>query len=220
LRGAHAGGKAVILCNGPSLNKVDFDMLKGHFTFGLNKVNLLFDRTDFRPSTIIAVNPRVIEQNADFYNSTDIPIFIDWSAGKAINPRDGAIFINTSFPRGFSYDCSVFVDQGFTVTFAALQLAAYMGFRDVALVGCDHNFVTSGPANASVISGDTDPNHFDPRYFAGGVVWDLPDLIQSEVSYLMAKQAFENLGGRVVNCTDGGKLEIFPRMSLADFIAD
>jgi hypothetical protein len=57
--------KAVILCNGPTLNKVNFDDLSasGMFTFGLNKINLLFKRTDFRPSAIVAVNPHVIEQN-------------------------------------------------------------------------------------------------------------------------------------------------------------
>lgn len=218
LRNAHAGGKAVILCNGPSLNRVDFEQLRGHFTFGLNKINLLFDRVDFRPSAVVSVNQRVIQQNADFYNATDIPVFVDWRGRDVILQREGVIFLHTTGLRGFAYDCSISLDQGFTVTYVALQLAAHMGFRDVALVGCDHNFATRGPANATVVSGELDPNHFDPRYFAGGVSWDLPDLIQSEVSYLIAKQAFGNLGGRVVNCTEGGKLEILPRTSLTDFL--
>ena len=29
--------KAVILCNGPSLNEIDFNLLNNTFTFGLNK---------------------------------------------------------------------------------------------------------------------------------------------------------------------------------------
>ena len=129
------------------------------------------------------------------------------------------VFLHSTNLRGFAYDCSISIDQGYTVTYVALQIAAHMGFRHVALVGCDHNFTTRGPANATVVAGNSDPNHFDPRYFANGVAWDLPDLIQSEISYLFAKQAFENLGGRVVNCTDGGKLEIFPRMSLPEFLS-
>ena len=38
------GQKAVILCNGPSLNRVNFEHLTVSrvFTFGLNKINLLF----------------------------------------------------------------------------------------------------------------------------------------------------------------------------------
>ena len=55
------GQKAVILCNGPSLNDVDFDLLGNVYCFGLNKINLLFDRTDFRPSAIVAVNPFIID---------------------------------------------------------------------------------------------------------------------------------------------------------------
>ena len=75
-RDRHSGHKAVILCNGPSLNKVDFKILKecGIFTFGLNKINLLFKKVDFRPSVIVAVNPHVIEQNSDFFN-----LFKTWS---------------------------------------------------------------------------------------------------------------------------------------------
>jgi hypothetical protein len=110
------------------------------------------------------------------------------------------------------------VYQGHTVTFVAMQLAIHMGFREVALVGCDHNFATKGATNQLVTSGDTDPNHFDPHYFADGVKWELPDLVQSEVSYLLAGQVVEALGGRIVNCTEGGKLEIFPRMSLSEFL--
>ncbi|MGH8611180.1 MAG: hypothetical protein ACREYF_03795 [Gammaproteobacteria bacterium] len=68
---SHKGQSAIILCNGPSLNSVDFESLHGIFTFGMNKINLLFDRTAFRPSAIISVNKLVIQQNAEFLNATD-----------------------------------------------------------------------------------------------------------------------------------------------------
>lgn len=73
------GRKTVILCNGPSLNRVSFEDIaaSGVFTFGLNKINLLLLRSDFRPSVIVAVNPHVIEQNAEFYNKTELLLFLD-----------------------------------------------------------------------------------------------------------------------------------------------
>lgn len=219
-RGRYPREKAVILCNGPSLNNVPFDDLKDVFTFGLNKIHLMFDRTDFRPSCIVAVNPRVIEQTAGEYETVDIPLFLDSYATRHLRRRKDVAFLHSTNQRGFASDCSISIDQGFTVTYVALQLAAHFGFRDVALVGCDHYFSTKGPANQAVTAGNEDPNHFDPRYFSGGVTWDLPDLVQSEVSYLTAGQAFESLGGRVVNCTNGGSLEIFPRMELSDFLAE
>jgi hypothetical protein len=100
----------------------------------------------------------------------------------------------------------------------ALQLAFLFGFNEVALVGADHSFAASGPANATVISTEHGDSHFDPNYFASGVKSQLPDLFESEVSYTMAKHMFEAHGRRVINATNGGKLEVFPRLSLDAFL--
>lgn len=217
-RNHYRGQRAVILCNGPSLLKTDFDLLKGTFTFGLNKINLLFEKTDFRPSCIAAVNWLVLEQNAEFFNSTEIPLFLDSRAHKIVRPRETVAFLHSAGQRKVARDCSISLFQGHTVTFVAMQLALHMGFKDVALVGCDHNFTSEGPANKEVKAGDKDPNHFDPNYFAGGVKWQLPDLVQSEINYMMACQIFESLGGKIVNCTVGGKLEMMERVELGAFL--
>ena len=214
------GKKAVILCNGPSLLKVDFDLLDHAdvFCFGLNKVNLLFDKTRFRPSCVVAVNPFVIEQNAAFYNETEIPLFLDTHAVGLVAGRQNIAFMHSNVFPLFSRDCSISVFQGYTVTFVALQLAFHMGFREIALVGADHNFATKGAANKTVVSGVKDESHFDPNYFAGGVKWQLPDLFQSEVAYTMARDMYAAYGGQVINATDGGKLEVFKRANLAEFL--
>lgn len=212
--------RAVIVCNGPSLLKSDLKLLENTYTFGLNKINLLFENNDFRPSCVVAVNPFVIEQNKDFYNQTEIPLYIDsvgYSKG-VIRPRKNIAFLHSS-GTGFARDCSLSIDQGHTVTYVALQLAFHMGFRKVALIGADHSFAVKGPANQTVEAGDKDESHFDPRYFSGGVKWQLPDLFQSEVAYTRAKQTFEAFGGEVLNATEGGELNIFRRVSLADFVS-
>ncbi|MDH7944935.1 DUF115 domain-containing protein [Pseudohongiella sp. SYSU M77423] len=213
--------KAVILCNGPSLLKSDLSLLDGVFTFGLNKINLLFDRSDFRPSCIVSVNPFVISQNAEFFNKTDIQLFLDnyGVKKKEIKARSNVAFMHSS-TAGFARDCSMSIDQGYTVTYVALQLAFHMGFRNVALIGADHNFAVNGPANKTVVADKEDESHFDPNYFAIGSKWQLPDLFQSEVSYMRAKQTYEAFGGRVLNATDGGKLEVFPRIRLEEFIRE
>jgi hypothetical protein len=212
-------GKAVILCNGPSLNRVDFSALANVFTFGLNKINLLFARSEFRPSCVVAVNGLVIEQNAAFFNQTPIPVFLDAGGKKLVQHRPNVNFIHTSHQAKFARDCSLSVSQGATVTFVALQLAFHMGFRRVALVGCDHSFAVKGPANATVRAEGADLSHFDPNYFASGVSWQLPDLLTSEVSYTVAEQTYRQFGGEVVNCTDGGKLDVFRRLGLQEFLA-
>lgn len=217
LHNLHADKKAVILCNGPSLLKTDFELLKGSYAFGLNKINLLFDKNDFRPDSIVAVNALVIEQNAQFFNTTEIPVFLDSLSTGLIKSRRNVTFLHSDQQVKFARDVSMSIWQGATVTSVALQLAFHMGFKNVALVGCDHNFAQSGPANKTVVSGEKDESHFDPNYFAGGVKWQLPDLVASEYAYNLARETFSAYGKNVYNCTEGGKLEIFERKSLKEF---
>ncbi|WP_321413324.1 6-hydroxymethylpterin diphosphokinase MptE-like protein [uncultured Desulfobacter sp.] len=222
IRNIRHGEKCIILCNGPSLLKTDFHalMVSGVFTFGLNKINLLFDKTDFRPSAIVAVNSFVLKQNLKFYNTTSTPLFVDSRAsGFGVKDRKNVHFLHSTTIGGvFAEDCSLSVFQGHTVTYVAMQLAFHMGFSEVALVGADHYFYSKGPPNKIVESGESDQDHFDENYFAGGVKWELPDLFQSELAYRIAKHTFEQHGRRVVNCTEGGHLEIFDREELPIFL--
>lgn len=217
-KGKHKGEKAVILCNGPSLNKVDLSSLKGVFTFGLNKINLLFNKSDFRPSVIVAVNSLVIEQNKDFYNCTDIPLFLDSESRQHINFRDNITFLKVSHQQKFACDVSMSLWQGGTVTFVAMQLAFHMGFQEVALVGCDHYFNSRGSRNQLAISAGKDDSHFDPNYFANGMKWHLPDIGTSEYGYYLADDMFRAHSRQIYNATEGGHLDIFERIRLEDFL--
>jgi hypothetical protein len=219
LRDRHRGEKAIILCNGPSLLKVDLASIQGTYTFGLNKISLLFDKSPFRPSAIVAVNPFVIEQHERFFRESDIPLFLDSVGFARIGSRPTVAYLKSASVVRFARDVRIGYYQGYTVTFVALQLAYHMGFNRVALVGCDHNFAAKGPANAVVVAGSKDESHFDPRYFSGGVQWQLPDLLQSEVSYLLAREAFEADNRLLVNATAGGKLETLQRMTLEQFLS-
>jgi hypothetical protein len=217
-RDRHQGAKAVILCNGPSLLKTDFDSLRGSFTFGLNKINLLFSKCDFRPSCVVSINRLVLEQNATFFNETELPLYLSHKAADRIQFRDNVRFLHMVNSHKFARDISGSVNEGATVTFVALQVAFHLGFTRVALVGCDHNFAVQGKANATVLGKGDDKSHFDPNYFAHGVPWQLPDLDASEMAYRLAKGVYEAFDREIVNCTEGGKLEIFRRCPLSEFL--
>lgn len=220
LHNSRMGEKAIVVCNGPSLLKTDLSLLKGVFTFGLNKINLLFPKTEFRPSAIVAMNSFVIEQNREFYNETNIPLFLDTYALSHVRPKKTLTFLHCDPQAKFARDVSMSVWQGATVTSVALQLAYHIGFKYVALVGCDHSFAEKGPANKTVVAGAKDHSHFDPNYFAGGVKWQLPDLVGSEYAYSMARETFEASNRKIFNCTEGGQLEIFERLKLTKFLTD
>ncbi|MFC1583468.1 6-hydroxymethylpterin diphosphokinase MptE-like protein [Candidatus Neomarinimicrobiota bacterium] len=219
----YLGQKAIILCNGPSLNKVDFSLLEhaGIFTFGLNKINLLFEETSFRPDCIVSMNPQVLDQNRAFLEQTRIPLFLNSSARRLVRFRKNVILLHfANVPRRFARDCTLSMTQGHTVTYAALQLAFHMGFAQVALTGADHSFAAKGVPNAFAIAGETDLDHFHPDYFPAGVTWQLPDMRGIEAYYELARDTYTRYSRQVYNCTEGGKLEIFERKLLKDYLAD
>lgn len=132
------------------------------------------------------------------------------------DPR--AIFLDTDYtpPPSFSGDVTGRVFEGSTVTYVAMQLAHYMGFREVILLGVDHSFSTKGRPNETVVSEGGDPNHFSDQYFGRGFRWQLPDLEASEKAYAMARDYYQASGRRILDATVGGKLDIFPKIQLED----
>nr|QQZ51585.1 hypothetical protein JKL49_11695 [Phenylobacterium glaciei] len=163
-------------------------MLKDTFCIGLNKINLLYDRSSFRASAIVAVNKLVIEQNSEFFNSTETPLYISHVGRSFVKSRPNVAFLHSmSIGSFFAEDISMTVNESATVTVTALQVAYHLGFREVALVGADHSFAQKAPPNTTVVSDGPDQNHFDPNYFGKGVSWQTADLAQSEVGYGVAR---------------------------------
>ena len=218
LRNSREGEAAVIICNGPSLNKVDLTLLDGFYTMGLNKINLLFDRSSFRPSCILSVDWMIIWQNLDFYNSTDIPLFIDHRFHSRVRSRPNVTFLHATRIPQLAHDCTVSLNYGPTVTVVALQMALHLGFSDVCIVGCDHYVALPGKPSSTHTSVGTEQNHFDPRYFSAGQKTNLPNYPEMDHHYQLARDAFESEGRSIMNCTAGGRLEIFERMDLAAWV--
>jgi hypothetical protein len=214
LHDIHKGERCFVIGNGPSLRNTDLTRLHSEFTFGLNRIYLLFPELGFTTSCLVSVNDLVLEQCVQEIKALTIPKYLTWRSRRWFSDDPQTIFLDTDFtgPENFSPDVSGRVFEGFTVTYVALQLAFYMGFTEVILIGVDHTFVTKGNANEAVISQGDDPNHFAPNYFGAGFKWQLPDLVGSERAYRLAKQSYETAGRRVADATIGGKLTVFPKV--------
>lgn len=214
-RDIHRGKRCFVIGNGPSLRNTDLSHLKGEMTFGLNRIYLLFPELGFITSYLVSVNELVLEQCAAEMQALKLPKFVTWRARRWFSAGPETLFLDTDFtgPENFTPDAAGRMFEGFTVTYVALQLAFYMGFQEAILVGVDHNFTTKGTPNETVVSKGDDPNHFAPGYFGKGFRWQLPDLDGSERAYLLAKQAYEGAGRRVLDATVGGKLAVFPKVS-------
>lgn len=209
----HKGGRCFIIGNGPSLAKMDLRPLKNEITFGLNRIYLLFESLGFETTYYVAVNQYVVEQCADEIKRIKCPKFIKWEHRRFLAGDTNAIFLRTRYTPLFSADAARDgVWEGATVTYVAMQLAFYMGFEEVILIGADHEFKTTGEPNKLVVSKGDDPNHFRPDYFGRGFKWQLPDLEGSEKAYAMARDAYQVAGRRILDATVGGKLNIFPKV--------
>ncbi len=215
-RNAYRGRRCFILGNGPSLNKTDLSLLRGEVSFGLNRIYLLFEKLGFTTSFLVSVNVHVIEQFRSDFETLPCPRFLSWDARDVIDYGSGMYFLRTLFGQGFSHDPAAGIYQGCTVTFVAMQLALFMGFDEVYLIGVDHSFTTKGQPHKLVTSEGADPNHFDPSYFGKGVQWQLPDLENSERAYEIARQEFEGSGRKIEDATIGGKLEVFPKRAYGE----
>jgi hypothetical protein len=209
----YRGERCFIIGNGPSLRNTDLTKLKNEYTFGMNRIYMAFPEMGFSTSFFISINNLVIQQTATDIQKLTMPKFLSWRSHQWIQPTHDLSFLYTTYtePR-FSKYATGRLWEGATVTFIALQLAYYFGFKEVIMIGVDHSFASKGKPNETVVSQGDDPNHFNPAYFGKGFRWQLPDLETSELSYRMAKAAFEKDGRKVLDATIDGQLKVFPKV--------
>jgi len=229
----HKGERVVIIGNGPSLNQLDLGLLAEVPTIAVNAIFLASDRMGFDPTYYVVEDTAVMRDNLDQIKEYKAghKFFPSIYRDQIGNPPNTSYFrMNTGFYEGrspafcvprFSIDASQRLYSGQSVTIINLQLAYYMGFSDVILIGMDFSY--SIPESSIVdgnriLSQGDDPNHFHPDYFGKGKVWKDPKLDRVLANYQLAKLMFESDGRQIVNATPGGKLELFERVDFRHVI--
>jgi hypothetical protein len=210
---SHKGERCFIIGNGPSLNVTDVSKLEGEVTFGMNRVYLAFPDWGFETTYFAAINDLVIEQCVGDIIRLSMPKFLSWHSRKVVPSMDDIVHLHTTYtgPK-FATDVRKRVWEGATVTYVAMQLAFFMGFKQTILIGVDHSFQSKGSPNTTVVSQGDDPDHFDTAYFGEGFRWQIPDLETSEQAYRLARNVYEEAGREILDATIGGKLTVFPKV--------
>lgn len=217
LRDRHDGERCVLVANGPSLNRMDLSFLHRQTVIGMNKIFLGFSRFHFYPRYYVAVNRKVLEQSATAIRQLNCVKFVSDRADGFLSEDALTYRINTTRARHrFCHDISLGVHEGWTVTYAALQIAYYLGFSEVIVIGMDHRFAYTGEPNQTQKVDGPDLNHFSPAYFGHGQHWDNPDLEHSEESYRIARTEFEKDGRRILDATVDGACNIFTKADYRD----
>lgn len=227
LKDIHTDAKrGFIICNGPSLNQMDLTKLRNEITFGVNAIYLNFDKMGFRPTYYVVEDNLVAEDRAtDICKLGGMTKLFPIRLAYCIKRDKDTIFFNhcpsdqAKYQYKFSDDIVEGTCGGNTVTYTCLQIAHYVGLREVYLIGADHNYKIpkrykgcDPDENYIIESAEDDPNHFDPSYFGRNYRWHNPKVHLMEISYRNAKMFYESNGGRILNATRGGKMEIFDRV--------
>jgi hypothetical protein len=214
----HAGERLVLVCNGPSLNQSNLSLLRGEHVMGMNKIYFGLRRFSLALRYYIAVNPLVISQSASHIAELCCIKFLPFRNVVGC-PSPNALTYH--FPlravQGFYKNLRLGIDEGPTVTYAALQVAFFLGFKKVVIVGMDHRYTFEGNPNEVTVMAGSDPNHFDEKYFCHQQ-WNNPDLPASEKAYERARQVFEDNGREIVDCTVDGACPVFRKMALEEVL--
>lgn len=212
----HSGQAGVILATGPSLERTDFTPFLEMPVIGLNRIYLAEDRFPLQPDYIICVNDLLLDQFGHEFANLECTSLVSYASRQHVKMNPRTIYLPTQAGHEFSSDPREALPVGGTVTYCALQMAFWMGFKTIYILGLDHNY-TLEKNEQNLSSHDVsqraepDTNHFMPNYFGPGSKWQLPDLEMSEHSYSIARRIYENNNRRIVNATPGSKLKIFER---------
>lgn len=219
----HKGERCFITCTGPSLTISDLELLKDEITFGVNSITKAYEFTDWLPTYYVLVD---VFAFGKYLKETEI-------AGGKFCKKD-SFFHLRSEPKtrtGTEYFCpihygnhtkkmmarekikistelDVCVYDCFTVTNMAIQIAMYMGFKKIYIIGADCNYTSS-------------QIHFiempDDQYKIS--TGRLPNSTRlSVIGYQGVKQYADAAGVEIYNATRGGMLEVFPRVNLEDVL--
>jgi Protein of unknown function DUF115 len=224
---AYKGKRCFIIGNGPSLNKHDLSLLENEYTFGVNSFYYKTRESGFRPFFYVVEDSSVMKENIEEIRKFDAPFKFFPTNYRRLHPKRPNTFffkMNRGFyeksspnfvvPR-FSTDASKVLYCGQSVTYINLQLAYFMGFSEVYLIGMDFSYIIpdSHKRTGDVLLSDSDdPNHFHKDYFGKGKTWKDPKLDRVGLNYRMAKLVYEATGRRIFNATAGGSLEVFDRV--------
>lgn len=216
LQGSYAGCRCIVIGNGPSLRRMDLTRLRTEYTFGMNRISLLANEVGFTPSFFAAINRYVLGQFVEEIRQVAGLKFLNWSYRGSYLDLPDTVFVETNLslsPSG-NIRAGYYAGAG-TVTVFALQVAFFLGFSEVILIGVDHKYDTKGTPNQAVVAEAADTSHFSRDYFGPGVVWQLPDLPAMERGYRQMRALFERQGRQILDATDGGNLRVFPKVDFA-----
>lgn len=226
LKNRHAGERCFIVCTGPSLTMEDLAKLKNDYTIGVNSITKAYEFTDWRPTYYALVDAyaygEILKKNEvyggrfsqrdAFFHYRVTPMTKQENMHKVLihygNHRKKSI---ANGRMKITYDPSVCIYDCFTVTNMAINLAIYMGFKKIYIIGADATYKLE---KTHFIEGEWELIHKKAQKGLDIAVK------RSMIGYLRMKEFARKRKVEVYNATRGGMLEIFPRANLDELFEE
>lgn len=213
LKDTHKDKTCFIVATGPSLNIGDLDILEKNksLSFGVNKIGYAYDRTKWRPTFFVGEDKALLESeyfsNIRPEKQSEYAFLADtsenfWQEEHNVNVLKYHLCDEWAFGRypKFSEDLSRKSYVGGTIVYTCIQLAVYLGFRKIYLLGVD--FTGAGEHGSKY-------NHF----YSEKELTSVSYTDQVKFAYEKANSYAEQHGIKIYNATRGGRLEIFERVN-------
>lgn len=233
----YSGQRCFIIGNGPSLKDTNLDLIKNEYSFAMNRIRMIFNQTSWRPTfyscTTTNINREDWKKDIYYMQNLDIPFFIwdklveeaeDFKFSKnthLLNCSNGDQVTDVANDDWWSWDPNKRVTKFGSSIVVSFQLAAYMGFKEIYLLGTDLNFKDSffqkllKNIGLKEFSQKFDKNHFDSSYGTPGLPSHSLNKNMLSVHKLINKKT-KLAGIKVYNSTIGGSLDIYERVNLED----
>lgn len=210
----HKGEMCFIIGTGPSLRIEDLNKLKQHSvcTFSMNSIIKAFDQTEWRPNYYGVQDSTVYKYLKSCYKKSDFVntevFYADWLHHFPIE-NGNKYYANLLWhwnkhkkqQFGFSTQIDRQICDGYSSSYVMLQIAVYMGFSEIYLLGLDSNVPSAGNAHLS-----------EAEYLDNASIDRLRGTFQGQINaFEYAANYLRNSGVHIYNATRGGCLEVFPR---------
>lgn len=203
--------RCFIIALGPSLTVEDLNKLYGsrEICISMNEIWMAFSNTNWRPQYYVTHDENSIAMGADIYEKKEMNHLFIGDTNEEFFKSDHSENIlkmhychwtlEDEIPK-FSEDFSRVCYGGATVTYACMQLAVYMGFKEIYLLGVDFSY------------GDENENTTYKHFYEEKNLTAVGFPKQVYLAYCAAKKYADEHNIKIYNATRGGKLEVFERV--------
>lgn len=224
-KGKYEGKRCFIIGNGPSLTGEDLELIKGEISFACNRIYNIFGQTSWRPDFWMCTDAECLTDEIENIKALKGPVKFVRNMGKNYDFREKdqihKIIIYDKFvldknrfmKNSISTQCHKYFSMSFTVTCEEIEFAIYMGFKEIYLLGVDHNY----PISIDKSGKKTVDNNVKSHFGGGGSANASLHYIYLDAAtqcYQVYRDYADAHGIRIYNATRGGKLEVFERADL------